>query len=377
MMTNKQLYYASCAFGTESCVKFELGRLGAEYSHTSDGRVYFTADESSLARVCIGSRCADRIYMVLGEFTAVTFDELFEGIKRIDFGSIIPMNAAIPVAGDSVHSVLGSVSDIQSIAKKAVIESMKRHYGNVSFDESKKPFGIYVTIVMDKVTVALNMVGKGLSRRGYRVHNTAAPIKETLAASLISIARWYSHPFYDPMCGSGTIAIEAAMQAKNIMPGTKRHFDAMHFGMDFKRAFDSERQRAMDGVVKTDIPIFAYDVSGDQAELTRFHAERAGVDDAVTIEKRNIKDFSMPYETAVIITNPPYAVRLGTKDEADRTYEIMGRALMKYDGAKIFVICPDERFERKFGAKADKKRKLLNAGIKTYYYQYFRKRGDF
>ena len=373
-MSDNRTYYASCAFGTESCVRFEIEKLGAEYLRTSDGRVYFEADPSALARVCIGSRCADRIYMVLREFKAVTFDELFEGVKACGFGDIIPPGAAMPVSGDAVHSVLGSVSDVQAVSKKAVIESMKRHYGDIRFEETKKPFGIYVTIVRDMVTVGINMVGKGLSRRGYRIHNTKAPIKETLAASLINIARWYSHPFYDPMCGSGTIAIEAAMMAKNIMPGQRRHFDAVHFGMEYKRAFDQERQRAADGIIKSDVPVFASDVSAEQAELTSFHAERAGVDDILKVERKHIKDFSMPYKTAVIVTNPPYAVRLGEKEETEKLYAQMGSALLKYDDAKIFVICADERFESRFGARADKKRKLSNAGLKTYYYQYFRKR---
>ena len=372
-MTNK-LYYASCAFGTESCVKYEITKLGAEVTEALDGRVYFVCDDMMLAKICISVRCADRIYMVLREFVAKTFDDLFEGVKKYNFGDLIPQHAAIPVSGDAVHSVLGSVSDVQSITKKAIIDSMKRHYGNVEFTESKKPFGIYVTIVKDRVTLALNMVGAGLSRRGYRLKNGVAPIKETLAASLINIAKWHSHPFYDPMCGSGTIVIEAAMMAKNIMPGAKRHFDAIHYSMDYKRAFDIEKQRAKDCIIKANTPIFASDVSEEALELMKYHADCAGVLDAVKISKQAVSQFSLKTPTGVIVTNPPYAVRLGEKKEVENTYRQMGRAFLKDPETKAFIICADEAFENKFGRKADKKRKLMNAGLKTYYYQYFRKR---
>lgn len=370
---SRKLYYAACAFGLEGIVARELERLNIEKQKTTDARVYFYADENEIARANICLRCADRIYMVLGEFKAVTFEELFENVAKINFGDIIPQNAKIPVTGDAVKSALGSVSDVQAITKKAIIKSMKRKYGNVSFEESKKPFNIYVTIIRDNVTVGLNTSGSGLNRRGYRVKNAQAPLKETLAAALIEISRWYSHPFYDPMCGSGTIAVEAAMMAKNIMPGALRHFDAMHFGSEFKREFDREKQKAADGIKKAQMPIFASDIDKEAVELALFHAENAGVLDAVEISRADVSDFKMKTDTASIVTNPPYAIRLGEEKEVSRLYTKMGKALLACENAKIFVITADEDFERKFGKKADKKRKLYNGNIKCTYYQFFKK----
>ena len=372
MMNNR--YYAACAFGLEATVKRELTDLGALDISAQDARVYFSCDDRTLAHICMCIRCADRIYAVLGEFHAETFDELFCGVRAIDFGDLIPKDAKIPVSGDAVSSVLGSVSDVQAVSKKAIITSMQRHYGQVTFEETKKPFRIYVTILKNTVTVGLNMVGAGLSRRGYRTKNTVAPIKETLAASLIKIARWYAHPFYDPMCGSGTIAIEAARMAKNIMPGEKRHFDAVHFGGEFKSAFDRERQKARDGVINAPMPVFASDVSQEALDLARFHAEQAGVSDAITFERKPVKDFAFQTKDAVVITNPPYAIRLGEQKEVAALYAQMGRVLLQRPDSKIFVICADDHFESKFGARADKKRKLYNGSIRTTYYQYYKKR---
>lgn len=365
--------YAACAFGIEAVAARELKNLGIEDVETKDARVYFWADENQLARANICLRSADRIYMVLGEFKAVTFEELFENVAKIDFGSIIPKGAKIPVTGDAVKSALGSVSDVQAITKKAIIKSMTRTYGNIVFEENKKPFNIYVTILRDNVTVALNTSGAGLNRRGYRLKNAVAPLKESLAAALIEISRWYSHPFYDPMCGSGTIAIEAAMMAKNIMPGTSRHFDAVHFGQDFKREFDRERQRALDGIRKAPMPIFASDVDKDALELAMFHADNADVADAIEFSRGDVAGFKTKTDTSVIVTNPPYAVRMGEEKEVSRLYEKMGKAMLKCDNAKMFIITPDEAFEKKFGKKADKKRKVYNGSIKCIYYQFYKK----
>jgi putative N6-adenine-specific DNA methylase len=367
------LYYAACAFGLESVVSRELEQLGITIEQKQDARVYFKTDETGLALANICVRSADRIYMVLSQFAAYTFDELFEGVKAVNFGSFIPSKASIPVAGDAVQSTLGSVSDVQAVSKKAIIESMRRTYGNVVFDESKAKFQIYVSILRDTATVSLNTSGAGLNRRGYRVKNSTAPLKETLASALLQIARWYAHPLYDPMCGSGTIAVEAAMMARNIMPGANRNFDAQHFGVEYKRAFDREKQRAQDGVKKSTVEIFASDIDKDAVELAKFHAERAGVLHDIHFERADVRDFSPNTETACIVSNPPYAQRMGEQQQVDKLYKVMGKVYFGKPDNKVFVLTADDAFESKFGKRADKKRKLYNGSIRCTFYQYFKK----
>ena len=372
-MKEKRLYYAACAFGLESVVARELTQLGIEDVKTQDARVYFRTDETGLALANVCTRCADRIYMVLSEFSAQTFDELFEGVLRVNFGAIVPSKAKMPVAGDAVQSILGSVSDVQAIAKKAMIESMRRTYGNIVFEESKSIYQIYVSIIRDQATVSLNTSGAGLNRRGYRVKNSTAPLKETLAAALLQIARWYAHPLYDPMCGSGTIAVEAAMMARNIMPGANRNFDAQHFGVEFKSAFDREKQRAIAGVRESKAPIFASDIDPEAVELAKFHAERAGVLTDIRFSRADVKDFLVNTESACIVTNPPYAQRMGEQRDVDRLYKLMGRVFFEKPDNKVFVITADDNFESKFGRRADKKRKLYNGNMRCTFYQYFKK----
>lgn len=370
----KRQYYAACAFGLEAVAARELKELGVEDIETRDARVYFKADEAGLARANVCLRCADRIYMVLSEFPARTFDELFYGVSQADFGGLIPPKARMPVAGDAVRSVLGSVSDVQAVSKRAVIESMKRTHGNIVFEESKSVFQIYVSILKDNVSVCLNTSGAGLNRRGYRVKNSEAPLKETLAAALLKIARWYAHPLYDPMCGSGTIAVEGAMMAKNIMPGANRSFAAQHFGDEFKRAFDREKQRAADGVKTAGAQVFASDIDEKALELARFHAERAGVLGDIRFSKASVADFTLLTGDACIVTNPPYAQRMGEQKEVDRLYGQMGRTFFKKPDTKVFVLTADDGFENKFGRRADKKRKLYNGNIRCTFYQYFKKK---
>jgi len=369
----KRQYYAACAFGLEAVVAQELKKLDIEETETRDARVYFKTDEAGLARANVCLRCADRIYMVLSAFTARTFDELFEGVSRTNFGGLIPQKAKMPVAGDAVSSALGSVSDIQAVTKRAVIESMKRTYGNIVFEESKSVYPIYVSLLRDEATVCLNTSGAGLNRRGYRVKNSEAPLKETLAAALLKIARWYAHPLYDPMCGSGTIAVEGAMMAHNIMPGAGRSFAAQNFSMDFKRAFDREKQRAADGVTAPKAPVFASDIDGEALQLAQFHAERAGVLKGIHFSRADVKDFMPQTEDLCIVTNPPYAQRMGEQKEVDKLYGQMGRAFFRKPDAKVFVLTADGGFETKFGRPADKKRKLYNGNIRCTFYQYFKK----
>ncbi len=369
---DKYLCYAACSFGLEFAVANELKAMGLE-TRSQDARVFFEATPGEIARANIRLACADRIYMVIKQFTATTFDELFEGVKAINWSQHLSKHTAFPVLGDSVRSVLKSVPDIQRISKKAIVESLKSTYGLSFYKEDAEEKSVYVSILADEVTVALNTSGMGLNRRGYRVKNATAPLRETLAAGLIHLTRWYDRPFYDIMCGSGTIAIEAAMKAKNIAPNLNRKFASESWSNEYQLAFAEERRAARADVKQDPIaPIFAYDIDPRVLDMARYHAKRAGVEGMINFVMRDAARFSPVTEIGTIISNPPYAVRMGEKDDVHELYKSLGKCLLPLDDFKYYFICSDEDFEKHFGKKCDKKRKLYNGNMKCNFYQYFR-----
>lgn len=368
--------YASCAFGMEGILANELRDFGFEDVSAQDARVYFNTDMRGIARANVFLRTADRIYWVLGEFEAVSFEQLFEGVAAIPFGDILPSDARFPVDGNAVHSRLGSVSDVQSISKKAVVRAMQRVYKQERFPENGNIFNIYVNILKDHVTVALNTSGAGLNRRGYRLKNAQAPLKETLAASLVMISKWRTRDFYDPLCGSGTIAIEAAMMASHMAPGIKRRFDAQSYDNEFKKAFQLEREYAKSLVTSPQMQIFASDIDRKSLDLAREHAHNMDVAQWIRFDRRDVREFEQPDRPASVITNPPYAMRMGEQKEVSALYRDMGKAFLPLTDTLVFVITADEQFENKYGAKADKRRKLYNGNLKCTYYQYFRKKRE-
>jgi len=366
------LCYAACSFGLESVVAAELTKLGMQNVRARDARVYFDADERGVARANICMAIADRIYLVLDEFPAGTFDELFERVKAIPFGEYLPKNARFPVNADSVHSELKSVSDVQSISKKAVVESMRKKYGLGFYKEDGAAYELYVSILKNVASVCINTSGMGLNRRGYRVKNVTAPLRETLAAGLIGISGWFDRPFYDVMCGSGTIAIEAALKAKAQAPGLNRTFSAQ-FWPAFERAFIAEKAVGESRIIKPETAIFASDIDPQALEIAKFHAKRAGVSEMIRFSQCDVRDFAPEQRDGSIITNPPYAVRLGEKEETRKLYGAMGKKFRSLHGFKYYIICADDDFEAAFGKKADKKRKVYNGNIRCNFYQYFRK----
>lgn len=372
----KRMYrcYASCAFGIESILSGELKSLGMENILTEDARVYFDASAKEIAYANLFLRTADRVYFVLKEFTAKTFEELFEGVAAIDFADILPSDARFPVNANAVKSTLMSVPSIQSISKKAVVRSLQRVYSSEFFPENGNLFNIYVNIHKDKVTVALNTSGVGLNRRGYRLKNAQAPIRETLAAAMILISRWNRRDFYDPMCGSGTIAIEAAMLAANMAPGVKRRFDAMGYSNEFKKAFAEAREDALSRIRKPEMEIFASDIDEKSLALAKEHARNMDVSEYINFSRQDVRRFSQPQNPAAIITNPPYAKRLGDAAEVSKLYAGMGKAFLSSDDMVVFVLSANDDFERYYGARADKKRKLYNGSLRCTYYQYFKKK---
>lgn len=365
---------APCLLGLEGLVSDELKQMNAENVVAENGRVFFEGNENILCRANINSRFAERILIVLDRFHACTFEELFQGVKSLPWSEFIGSKDTFPVKGYSINSVLHSVPDCQRIIKKAVVESLKQDYGISWFEEIGPVHQIQFSIMKDEVTVMLDTSGRGLHKRGYRPEANDAPIRETLAAALCSLSRLrHYHTLYDPFCGSGTILIEGAMLAHNIAPGINRNFECDRWGFIPESAWIQERQRCRD-IIKTDTDFTAFgsDVDSHALELTAVNARRIKVDGFMRLQQRDIKDFSPTTEKGTLITNPPYGERMLDIREAERLYRKMGELFIAKKGWSYGIISPDEEFERVFGRKADKRRKLYNGMIKCQYYMYFK-----
>ncbi len=365
---------APCLFGIEGLLKKELCGMGAENVRAENGRVFFEGDASVAARANICSRLAERIFIKIGEFTAPTFDELFEGTKALPWADYIGERDAFPVRGYSIDSALHSVPDCQKIIKKAVVESLKGRYNTGQFAEVGSLYQIRFSIIKDRAMLFLDMSGEALHKRGYRKISNAAPIKETLAAAMceLSYLKPY-HMFYDPFCGSGTIAIEAALIANNIAPGVNRHFAAENWGFIPHSAWEKEFERAR-SLEKRDVPFraFASDIDPAAVELTLHNAEMAGVKGCISAKVCDIANFTFETENATLITNPPYGERMLDFKKAHSIYETMGAVLKKSRGKSFGIISPDEEFEKFFSLRADKRRKLYNGMIRCQYYMYYK-----
>lgn len=365
---------APCLLGLEGLVSDELKQMNAENVVAENGRVFFEGNENILCRANINSRFAERILIVLDRFHACTFEELFQGVKSLPWSEFIGSKDTFPVKGYSINSALHSVPDCQRIIKKAVVESLKQDYGISWFEEVGPVHQIQFSIMKDEVTVMLDTSGRGLHKRGYRPEANDAPIRETLAAALCSLSRLrHYHTLYDPFCGSGTILIEGAILAHNIAPGINRNFECDRWGFIPESAWIQERQRCRD-IIKTDTDFTAFgsDVDAHALELTAVNARRIKVDGFMRLQQRDIKDFSPTTEKGTLITNPPYGERMLDIREAERLYRIMGELFTAKKGWSYGIISPDEEFERVFGRKADKRRKLYNGMIKCQYYMYFK-----
>lgn len=356
--------FASCSFGLESMTALELKKLQFEDVKASDARVYFNADEEGIARANIFLRTADRVYIELSDFNATTFDELFEGVKQVPFEKYIPKDGCFPVDGDAVKSKLFSVSDIQSISKKAIVDRLMSKHRTKMLPETGKRYNVHIKMLRDKVSVCINTSGMGLNRRGYRKGNVKAPIRETLAAGIVMISGWRGGPLADPMCGSGTVAIEAAMIGAGIAPGINRSFDAQSWN-DFGRAFDTAKEQARQNRTQP-CEIYASDIDTKALRSADTNAKAAGV--KIKLYHADVADFKR--NDCTIITNPPYAQRLGQKNQVHELYRSMGKAMS--ENKRKFIITADNEFERWFGKRADKKRKLYNGNIRCTFFQYFR-----
>ncbi len=369
---------ATCLFGLEGLLGEEIDNLGYTRLETIDGRVTFEAPLEAVAKCNIQLRFAERLLIKLGSFKAFTFDNLFEGTKALPWADYIGKNDAFPVKGHSIRSKLFSIPDCQKIIKKAVVDSLSSKYKMRLFPEIGVKYQIEFFILNDVATLMIDTSGMGLHKRGYRAIAGAAPMRETLAAAMVKLSRMRDNVIIcDPLCGSGTIAIEAATMACNIAPGINRSFAAEAFGQIDKKIWIDERNAATAAVTEPLTKIFGSDIDGEVLDVAVTNAKKAGVSKCIEFKVADAREFVSPIEGArgTIITNPPYGERLGELSEARELYKAMGKRFEEVIPAwQKYIITSDDLFECYFARRADKKRVLYNGMIKCNLYQYFKPR---
>lgn len=371
---NKMRFCAPCLFGIEGILADELRRMGAEDVMAENGRVLFSGGWEMVARANICSRYAERIQILLGSFTARTFEQLFQGVKKIPLEVFIGKNDAFPVKGWSLNSTLHSIPDCQSIIKKAAAGRLGQKYGVEWLSETGSIHQLQFTILKDEVSILLDTSGAGLHKRGYRKNAGGAPIKETLAAAIGDLMRVRkAETVVDPCCGSGTLLIEAALAAKGIAPGLKRRFAAMEWEQMPAEIWKQEIERAK-SFEKNDV-IFqgvGGDIDAQMVALTQENAQKAGVGKEITAMVADLAKFAPEGDSGVVLCNPPYGERLLDIETAEQLYRQMGKVFVAKKGWSYAIISPHEDFETLFGRKADKRRKLYNGMLKCQVYMYFR-----
>lgn len=362
----------TAASGVEAVTKKELFRLGYGNVPAVNGAMEFKGDADDVARLNMFLRTADRVYIKLAEFSAETFDELFDGVYLAPWGDFLPEDAKIIVNGKSVKSKLFALSACQSVVKKAIIKSLADYYGKNNFDESGADYNVEFRIFKDRVSLLLNTSGAGLHKRGYRDYVGRAPIRETLAAAMLLLSDFYgSRPLRDPFCGSGTIIIEAARISLRIASGIQRKFDFCEWEFFDKGAYRRAYEEAKD--LQRDIPLdFAgTDIDPKAIKLAERHARNAGLNKKVRFAVKDVLDFAPEKPNGVIVTNPPYGERLLEVKEAEALYKTLGSIYRGLDNWSLFIITNDPVFEKCFGKKADTDRKLYNANKECKYYGYY------
>lgn len=367
-------FVATCLFGLESQLGREIDSLGCKRISTIDGRVIFKGRIEDAPRCNIMLRYAERLYALVGSFTCSSFDELFEGVRSLDWEYWIGENDAFPVSGHSIKSALYSIPDCQAISKKAIADRLGKIYGLARLPETAKTYKIEFFILKNECMMMVDLSGVALHKRGYRPHASAAPLRETLAASLADTTHLSKDVlFWDPMCGSGTIAIEAAMQLANIAPGANRSFISQDYPQFtpqmWERAFDEARSLADWNAA---FEVYASDIDPACVEIAKENCARAGVSKWVKVFCADALKIKKEERRATIAANPPYGERLFTQKQAENFYRELGKSFSALFPWHIYILTPNEEFERLFSKRADKVRKLYNGMIKCFYYQYFR-----
>ena len=355
-----------CLFGLESLVADEMRRLSLRDVRAENGRVHCTGTLADIARLNINLRCGARVLMELGSFPAPDFEALFQGVASLPWEDYIPRDGEFPVKGYSLNSTLHSVPACQAIVKKASAKRLGNAYGCETLPETGSRYQIQFSIVKDVATLYLDTSGEGLYKRGYRAQNMGAPLRETLAAALVTLSRYRGKdPFCDPFCGSGTIPIEAALIAKNRAPGLDRSFSAQKWKNMPSRLWMEAADEAMDKEFHGTYDIWGGDIDPAAVELARHNASLAGVEDCIRFEVADASTFHRDSEYGQLVTNPPYGERLLEKKEAEELYRSFGRALRDLPPKwRVVVLSSHTEFERCFGRPADKKRKLYNGMLK-------------
>jgi len=373
-MTTMLEYTATCLFGLEGLLGEEIESLGYKRTQNMDGRISFIGDLSACARCNIGLRYAERLYVKLGEFRAETFDALFEGTKALPWENFIGRNDVFPVTGHSIKSTLFSVPDCQKIIKKAVSVRLGQKYGLQILPETGIKYRIEFFLFKDMASLMIDLSGTPLHKRGYRPETVAAPIRETLAAAMVKLARPREDVLlWDPFCGSGTIAVEAAMQMCRIAPGIARSFAAETYPQFPQNLWLQAREEAKAGECR-DCAFFAYasDIEPECVEIAENAAARAGVREHIRFFTEDARAIENPGCRGTIVTNPPYGERLMTLEEAEALYREIGAVWEKFPSWQIYILTPHERFTQLYGRRADKIRKLYNGMIPCFYYQFFK-----
>ena len=362
---------APCLFGLEGIAGDELRRLNMENVRVEDRRVLFTGDETALARANVCLRTGERIMIVLAQFEAKTFEELFQGVYHANLEDYIPKDGQFPVKGHCLNSQLMSVSDCQAIIKKAASKRLGEKYGISWLPETGVKFQLHFTILNDKVTLSLDTSGQGLHKRGYRAVGNDAPLHETLAAGMIQLTRYRGREFlWDPFCGSGTIPIEAALIAKNRAPGLNRDFAAKDYPWLPQNIWQDAKDEARDKEFNGKYQIMGSDSDPACVSLSFANARKAGVSDCVDFRDGDATKMDIPAQSGILICNPPYGERMMEQHSAQRLYSALGRHLKFANEWKKYVITSEPEFEHWFGRRADKKRKFYNGKIKCDYYMF-------
>lgn len=373
---NQLQFCTPCHFGLESVLSGELKRLGAEEITVTDGKITFSGPPEMLVKANLWLRTAERVQLVLGTFRATSFVELFDQTAVLPFEDFIGKDDAFPVKGWTLDSQLFSVSDCQSIIKKAVVRRFEGVHHQTWFEETGPIHQIQFSIHKDQVTIMLDTSGNGLHKRGYRTQANEAPISETLAAGMLDLARIYPDTqFYDPFCGSGTFLVEAALKGYQIAPGIKRRFAAEKWGLLDLSVWQQERKNAMEAIRKdATFRAFGSDIDPLSIELSLSNAKKAGVGSRVEVSQLAVADFVPPSQGKfLLMCNPPYGERMMTQKQVEALYRQMGQVFEPRSGANYYIISPDEDFETHFGRKANKRRKLYNGMIKCTLFMYFDK----
>ena len=366
-------YSVPCLFGLEGLVGEELRRLKLDGVAVENGRVRFTGGWEAMASANIRMRMGERVLLCLGSFPARSFEELFQGVRALPLEDFIPKTGKFPVKGHCLNSQLHSVPDCQAIVKKAAVERLGRHYGLSWLPETGELYQLQFSIMKDRVEIYLDTSGAGLHKRGYRAVGNDAPLRETLAAAMVELARYRGRDFFwDPFCGSGTIVIEAALTALNRAPGLNRSFSAQRWPVVPETVWEQTREAARAAEFRGEYRILGSDNDPDSLNIAISNAKKAGVGKLIRFEEADATRRDLPEERGVIVCNPPYGERMMEQRSAQRLYQALGRHLKYADNWDKCIISSEPEFEHYFGRRADKKRKLYNGMIQCNLYQYFK-----